>query len=407
MTPPTASARAAVPVGLVLLLGSLTAFAPLSIDMYLPGLPAIAADLGTGAAHAEMTVAAFFIGMAIGQLFYGPLSDRLGRRPPLLTGIAIFVTATIACAFAESIESLIALRLIQAFGGCAGIVVARAVVADRFPRQEAARIFSLLILVMGIAPILAPLAGGAVLTVVGWRAIFWILAGFGALVGLAAWTCLRESRPEHVALRAREESTIGSFAAVIGNGRVMGYVLGNCFAGAGLFTYIAASPNLVIETFGVPAQYFGWIFGANAVGFIVASQVNRALLTRHRLDAVLAGASVATLSAGIALLLAAATGFAGPAGVLAPLFVVLACLGFILPNATAAAMTIDPQRAGATSAVLGCMQFACGAAGAIVAGAFHDGSALPMAAVIIGSLAISTFALRLARTAHPPAQTSQ
>lgn len=397
MTSAATPARPAIPVGLVLLLGSLTAFAPLSIDMYLPSLPAIARDLGADAAGAELTVAAFFVGLAIGQLFYGPLSDRIGRRPPLLIGVALFVAATIACAFAQTIEALVALRFVQALGGCAGIVIARAVVADCFPRHEAARVFSLLILVMGVAPILAPLAGGAILATVGWRAIFWVLAGFGALVGIAAGARLEESRPDHVAVRAREESPLGSFAAVIGNGRIMGYALGGSFAGAGLFTYIAASPDLIIETFGVPPQHFGWIFGANAIGFIVASQLNRALLARYRLDTVLAGASAVTLIAAVVLLAAAMTGVGGPAGVLVPLFVVLACLGFTMPNATAGAMTVDPQRAGATSAVLGCLQFACGATGAIVAGAFHDGSALPMAAVIASSLAISAVALWLAR----------
>jgi MFS transporter, DHA1 family, multidrug resistance protein len=386
--------RRPTPWGLTILLGSLTAFAPMSIDMYLPALPAIARDLKAPDADVQLTLASFFIGLAIGQAFYGPLSDRIGRRGPLVAGIAFYVAATVVCAFASSITALIGLRFVQALGGCAGVVMARAVVRDRFTHQESAHIYSMLILVMGIAPILAPLLGGWVMAVAGWRAIFWFLAVFGAIVGLVVFFTLTESRPPSVATQARLESAFRAYALLMGNRTVMGYVLTGSFSSAALFAYIAASPDLIINTFGVAPADFGWIFGINAAGFIAASQVNRVLLRRYDADRILRVANVATLCVAVVLVAAAISGIGGMWGVLVPIFFVMGSFGFTQPNTIAGAMSVDPLRAGTTSSLFGTTQFSAGALAAAVTSLLHDGSAIPMTGVILVGTALSTVSLR-------------
>lgn len=381
--------------GLIAILGALTAFAPMSIDMYLPSLPALAQGLGTDAAAAQATLAAFFLGLAVGQLFYGPLSDRLGRRGPLLAGIAIYVAATAGCALAQSIDTLSILRFVQALGGCAGVVIARAVVRDRFGTQDSARIYSLLMLVMGLAPILAPLLGGYVLTLAGWRGIFWVLAGFGAAVGLAVLLALRESRPEAVAEQARRESVLSAYAALLRSRGFLGYILTGALSSAALFAYIACSPHLIIETLGFSPQSFGWVFGLNALGLIAATQVNRALLSRWSARRILRVANLAGVGFAGLLLAGTATGFAGQWGILVPLFLVIANLGFTQPNALAAAMGAQPMRAGSASGLFGTLQFLLGAVASTVAGGLHDGSALPMALVIGAALGLAMLALNL------------
>lgn len=387
-------------VGLVLLLGALTAFAALSIDLYLPSLPTITRDFAIDPAETQHTVSAFFLGLALGQFFYGPLSDRIGRRRPLLGGIALYVIASLICVFAVSIEMLVAGRFLQALGGCAGMVVARAVVRDRFDHTETARIMSLLTLVMGVAPILAPMLGGLLLSVTTWRAIFAVLCGFGVLVGLSVYFNLPESRPEAVALHARSETPLKSYAALLKQPRLLGYLLSGALNGACLFTYIAGSPDLIIGTYGIAPTDFGWIFGLNAAGLISASQVNRALLRHHSSDRILATASLVSVGFGVLLLAGATSGIAGMWGVLVPLFLVLATYGFMGANTIAGALSVDPLRAGSISALIGGTGFGVGAIAATIAGAFHDGTAWPMAFVMALSLvgaATALFTLALPR----------
>ena len=265
-SPHLPSARERTPWGLVILLGSLTAMGPLAIDMYLPSLPAIGEDLGATAAQTQATVAAFLAGMALGQFLYGPASDRFGRKPPILVGVAIFIAASAACALATSPEQLVAARFVQALGACAGGVVARAVVRDRFDHTETARMLSLLMLIMGLAPILAPLGGGLLLNFGGWRLIFWFMAAFGVAVGLAAILRMRESRSEETRSQAASESPLRAYAALLRQPRLVGYGLAGALNGATLFTYISSSPELLIEIYDIPAAEFGWVFGVNAAG---------------------------------------------------------------------------------------------------------------------------------------------
>ena len=393
MTAPDADSRK-TPWGLVILLGALTGFAPMGIDMYLPSLPAIGADLRASASQTQATLAAFLAGMAIGQLIYGPASDRFGRRAPIFFGVGVFVLASAACALATSPDFLIGARFVQALGGCAGGVVARAVIRDRFDHTETARTLSLMTLIMGLAPILAPLTGGYIMALAGWRSIFWFLAAFGLATGVAAYLFLRESRSEETAAQARSETPIGAFMALLQQPKLMGYAIAGALNGAVLFTYISSSPELIIGTYKVPPSQFGWVFGFNAFGVIMASQVNRYLLVRRTPDQVLSAASLCAVGFGLLLALAAFAGH-GPFVILPLIFLVLTSYGFMQGNTQAGALSVDPKRAGSVSALTGSGSFAAGALAAWVSGTFHDGTAQPMALTMLVCLVGSQLALRL------------
>jgi DHA1 family bicyclomycin/chloramphenicol resistance-like MFS transporter len=392
-----AAASRARRAGMILLLGALTAFGALSIDMYLPGLPALARDLRSSEGAAATTVAAFVFGMAMGQLLYGPLADRFGRRPPLLAGIALYTAASLGCALAPSMGLLIGLRMVQGVGACAGIVIARAVVRDLYEPRESVNVFSLLMLVMGLAPILAPLVGGYVVVAIGWRAIFWILAGFGALAGLAVLAVLRETRPASVAAHAAAERTGRSYLALVRDRPIMGYCLAGSFSAAALFAYIASASSLLIETYHVPVQAFGWVFGLNAVGVIGSGQLNRRLTRRWSSRTILRGANVVAVIASLVMAGAALTGAGEPLSVLAPLWICLATYGVAAPNAIAEVMKASGPRAGAASGLFGFMQSLTGAGVATLTGVLHDGTARPMAVVMAGVLIASALALSLTR----------
>ncbi len=390
------------PWGLVILLGALTAMGPLAIDMYLPSLPAIAEALRADPAQAQATVAAFLAGMAVGQPFYGPWSDRIGRRAPLILGPAIFIAASAACALATSVEMLLAARFVQALGACAGGVVSRAIIRDRFDHTETARMLSLMMLIMGLAPILAPILGSVLLAFGGWQWNFWFMTAFGVAIGVAAVLRLKESRSEATAVQASRENPFQSYAAVLKSPRLVGYALCGALNGATLFTYISTSPGLIMGTYGHSPAVYPWIFGLNALGVIGAGQVNRMVLRRITPDQVLLRASVVATGFGVALTLAAVTGIGGQWTVLPLLFLLLSSYGFMQGNTMAGALNVDPLRAGAISALMGTLSFATGAAAASLAALFHDGTPRTMAVVMLLSLlgsAISLRALALPRKA--------
>jgi DHA1 family bicyclomycin/chloramphenicol resistance-like MFS transporter len=376
-------ARPRTPWGMVILLGLLTAMGPLAIDMYLPSLPAMGRELHAVGGQAQTTVSAFLAGMAIGQFFYGPASDRFGRKPSIMTGVVIYVLASAACAMAQTADQLIAFRFLQALGACAGGVVSRAVVRDQFNHAETARMLSLLMLVMGLAPILAPLGGGLLLQFGGWRLIFGFMTVFGVLVGVAAMLRLKESRSEETLAQAASETPMRAYLELLKQRRLMGYAGVGALNGATLFTYIAASPELLIETYKVPAAEFGWVFGVNAAGIIGANQVNRFLLRRHHSDAILARANLCAMGFGALLTLAAFTGFGERWTILPLLFLLLSMHGFVQGNAMAGALNVDPRRAGSISALMGFVSFGAGALASMASGVLHDGTARPMAVVML------------------------
>jgi MFS transporter, DHA1 family, multidrug resistance protein len=378
------SDRSAVrlPWTLVVLLSAISAIGPLSIDMYLPSLPTIAHDLGASAQATQASVTIFLAGMAFGQLFYGPASDRLGRRLPILVGFCVYVAASLASTLTQGPLTLLAARFAQSLGACAGTVIVRAIVRDHFDHQESARFFSLLALVAGATPILAPLGGALLLNLVGWRGIFGVLTAFGAILALTAFLGLRDSRSESVAQHARSEHPLRSYLAVLRERRVVGYVLAGALNGAVLFTYLSSSPAVLIGVYGVSPAHYGVLVSANAIGLIGGSQLNRLLLRHWGADRVLSAATLGTAAATVLLSLAALTGAAGLAGLLVPLFLAIASVAVIQSNCIAGALAVDPLRAGSISALLGASSFACGALAGSLAGALFDGSSRPMALTI-------------------------
>jgi DHA1 family bicyclomycin/chloramphenicol resistance-like MFS transporter len=394
MTAQASDPPAQTPWGLVVLLGALTAMGPLAIDMYLPSLPSIGAELHASAAMTQWTVATFLAGMALGQLIYGPASDRLGRKPPMLLGVVVYIAGSLGCALAPSAPLLIAARFLQALGACSGSVISRAVVRDQFGHVETARVLSLMMLIMGLAPILAPLVGGALLELGGWRTIFWVMTAFGVVLIFAAYLRLRESRSEAVAAHARSEHPVQAYLSLFGQRRLVGYALAGALNGALLFTYISSSPALLIGTYGIPAAAFGWVFGLNAVGVIGGNQVNRHLLRRHTPDQVLSVASLVCLGLTALLAAAALTHLGGRWSVLVLLFLALSSYGFLQGNTMAGALSVDPRRAGSISALMGALSFATGALAAWAAGVLNDGTARPMAVVMLAAAAASVLSLR-------------
>lgn len=384
----------------ILILGALSAFGPLAVDFYLPGFPAIALAFGTDEKHVQLTLASYFLGLSIGQLAYGPVADRFGRRIPLLFGASLFTLASLACAFAPNLEWLIGARFVQALGGCAGMVIARAIVSDRCDAVQSAKVFSQLMLVMGLAPILAPMLGGLLVNLYGWQSIFISLTAFSALASIAVALGLPESMP---ATHPRQplSGALTQYRRLLGDRIFLGHALTGGIAMAGMFSYIAGSPFVFIKLYGVPPEHYGWLFGTNAAGFILVSQLNARLVGKKGPAFLLSRVIWMYLAAALALLAIAGLRTEQLWPLLVPLFICIACLGSITPNASACAMNGQWARAGSASALLGCLQFSVAAAAAALVGVLHDGTALPMALVIssCGALAV-TLAMLTRRLQH-------
>jgi DHA1 family bicyclomycin/chloramphenicol resistance-like MFS transporter len=363
---------------LVVVLGALSAFGPLSVDLYLPGLPKLTADFHAAASAGQLTLTACVVGLALGQLGFGPLSDRLGRRPPLVAGLVVYAAASLACALAPSIWVLVGLRLVQGLAGAAGIVVARSIVRDLVAGPAAAQLFSILMVVVGVVPIVAPIAGGQLLQVMSWRGLYAILAAVAAAILVSAFAWVPETLPRE--RRARRGEGIG-FGELWHDRLFVAYavVLGLSFAS--MFTYIAGSSFVLQDLYGVSAQLYGGVFGLNAAGLIVCSELNRKLVRRVGPRRLL-GAGVAAQAAAGAVLLAVVLAGVGLAGILPCLFVVVSMLGFVVPNATALAMTDYPHAAGRASALLGAGQFLLGGLAAPLVGLAGRDTAVPMAVLI-------------------------
>ncbi|BBK35844.1 Bcr/CflA family drug resistance efflux transporter [Allostella sp. ATCC 35155] len=390
---------------LLIILGALTAFAPLSIDMYLPAFPQMELALGASTDAVQRTLAAFFLGFALGQASYGPVTDRFGRKPPLYFGLGLYVLASIGCALAPSAEVLTVLRFVQAVGACSGMVIARAMVRDLFDPKDAARAYSSLMLVTGLAPILAPVIGGIVLVWSVWPTIFWILAAYALLALAAVHWRLPETHPADPSRPLAFGRAVADYGRILRDARYMGYAAGGGLGMAGMFAYIAGSPFVFIDLHGISAQQYGWVFGLNAIGFVAAAQVNGRLLPPGSHERAMRAAQLVQGAAALVLIATGATGAGGFLGLFVPIFVYVACLGFIMPNAAALAMAPYGRNAGVASALLGTLQFSLAAIASGLVGLLHDGSALPMAGTIavfgLAGLAVNRLLTRPPRPAIP------
>jgi DHA1 family bicyclomycin/chloramphenicol resistance-like MFS transporter len=373
---------------LILVLGSVTAVGPFSIDMYLPGFPAIARDLNTDISHVALSLTSYFIGVSVGQIGYGPLLDRFGRKKPLIAGLLLYIIASIGCGLSPTIHWLVAQRLLLALGGCVGIVAARAIVRDLFPLNEVARIFSTLMLVLGVSPIIAPSLGAYVADTFSWRYIFAVLAVIVTIILVAVIRYLPESRPPDKSISLHPFSMMCNYVRLFKEPTFVAYAFASAAASAGLFAYISDSPFVFMNLFGLSEQQFGLVFSMSACGVIGASQVNRFWLRVRTSKEISLSAVVAQCV--VAMLLVAGVLAGAPAmAIIALMVCYLACVGFISPNTTALAIEPFAAQAGTASALLGTMQMTAGAFASALVSYFHDGTALPMAVLLMVSPLLS------------------
>ncbi len=369
-------------IELMVILGSLCAFAPLATDMYLPSLPMLEKVFNAQTSDLQFTITTFFLGFAVGQALYGPIADRYGRKPVLYLGTSFFVATSVGCALSPSAQVMASLRFIQAVGACAGGVIARAMVRDLFPTSQTLRVYATLTLVSGIAPMVGPLIGGYMLAWFGWRAVFWFLAAYGTASMVAVHFRLRESYTSNTKNSFNLKGILGIYGGLMRDREFLGHSLAGGISLGGLFAYLTGSPFVFINLHHVTPQHFGWFFGLNAFGLMIASQTNGHLLQGFNPRKVLRNATLVQFSAGMVLLVVALTGIGGLTGIALSLVSYLFCGGFIMPNATALAMEPQGHIAGTASALMGTLQFTTASLCTLLVGFFDNGTALPMASVI-------------------------
>jgi DHA1 family bicyclomycin/chloramphenicol resistance-like MFS transporter len=377
---------------LALMLGAFVALGPLTIDMYLPALPTIRQQLGTTSAAVQLTLTGTLVGLALGQLVIGPLSDALGRRTPLLAGTALHIVASLLVLIAPDVGVLGVLRVLQGVGTAATAVVALAIVRDLFDGRAAATMLSRLFLVMGVAPVLAPTIGGEVLRFTSWRGVFAVLAAYGIVVLLLGSVGLRETLPAERRHSGGIADSLRSYGALFRDRRYVGLILVAGLTMAALFTYVSGAPFVYQQQFGLDEQQFGLLFGAGAVWLISGTQLNPVLLRRWEPAQILTTATVAGTAAGVVLLTLAVSGTGGLLGIALPLWAVLFAAGIALPNAPALALAEYGESAGAAAALLGAVQFGVGAAVSPLVGLLGN-NAVAMGSVVVGALLLAVVVL--------------
>jgi len=373
---------------LILILGSLTALGPFSIDMYLPGFAGIAKDLNTTVANVAMTLSSYFIGISAGQLLYGPLLDRYGRKKPLFIGLLVYILASLGCVFVKDIDTFIGLRFIQAVGSCAATVASVSMVRDLFPVRDIPKVFSLLMLVVGLSPMLAPTVGGYVTDAYGWHIVFLILMFIGILILFAAQFGLPNSYTPDRSISLKPKPILLNFAGVLKEPQFYTYAFTGAIAFSGLFTYVAASPILFMDIFKVDAKTYGWIFAFMSLSFILASQLNSVLLKWFSSEKMIYGALVAQSVIVITFLICSVNGLLGLYETIAMLFLFLACLGISNPNTAGLTLAPFARNAGSASALMGAIQLGLGALASFAVGIFVKDSMVPMVVI----MAVSTIA---------------
>ncbi len=397
LPPPPSSGIIKRPVLLIFIVGSLSAFGPLSLDMYLPAFPEMTGDLSTSASQIQLTLTSCLLGLALGQAFAGPLSDVTGRRMPLVIGLITFAVMSLLCMIAPNVEILILLRFFQGMAGAAGIVLARAVVRDLYSGSALAQFFSLVLMVNGMAPILAPIIGGQLLRFTTWHGVFLVLALFSLVLLLAVLLWLPETHPEERRQEAGIAPMLASFKVLLTDRLFMGYGLSAGMAFGAMFAYIAGSSFVIQNIYDVSPQAYSLMFGVNALGIVTMAQINARLVRRVGPRRMMTIGLIGSATGGASLLILVLLDF-GLYGILAGLFVVVSSIGFIAPNTAALAMANYPDSAGAASALIGLLQFGIGGIVAPLAGVAGDETAVPMAVMIaclgIGALVTSRIMTR-------------
>ncbi len=366
----------------------LTAFAPFATDMYLPGFGQMALAFHTDNGRIESTLSAFFLGLALGQALYGPLIDRFGRRVPLLIGVGLFIATTIGCLLTRDISVFTALRVVQAIGGCAGMVIGRAIVSDLFDSSESARVLSLLLMLVTLAPIVAPLLGGWILIIAGWQAIFVFMLVFALICGVLVWFHVPETLPSSRRTPLRLSQVMRTYGELCRRPAFIVPTLVGGLAQACMFAFITGSPFVFMGLFDVGEQQYGWLFGLNALGVVACAQANRIGLRRWPVQKLLGAALCLNLVAGLALVASAQTSHL--VVLMVPLWVAIASLGFIGGNAAAVAMDASGEHAGSGSALIGTLQFGCAFLVSSLVAAAQNGTAYPMALAIAAAGLLAT-----------------
>ena len=366
--------------GSFVVLGLLSTFGPISLDLYLPALPQLAAELEASTSAAQLTITACLIGLAVGQIIAGPLSDRFGRKRPLMIGLVAYALASLACAFAWSVTVLLVLRLVQGLAGAAGIVIARAVARDLYEGRRLVVFFSRLVLISGLAPVIAPVLGGQLNRVMTWRGIFGVLAGIGVVLILAGWLGLKESLPQERRHTGGLGETLRGFGVLVRDRFFVGVALAGGLAGASMFAYIAGGTFVLQRIYGLSPQGFSLAFGVNSVGIMAAAQLSGRLTRRMSPVRVLAVGLAVNLTGALCLAATVLLGLGLPF-VLGSLFVMVSAIGLVLPTSTALGLSNYPERAGTASALLGLLQYLVGGLAAPLVGLAGEDTAVPLGLV--------------------------
>ena len=384
---------------LILILGFLTAIGPLSIDMYLPAFPAIAKSLNTSVARVTLSLSSFFIGISVGQLFYGPLLERFGRKKPLYAGLCIYLLASVGCAMAASVDALIALRLFQALGGCVGMVAARAMIRDLFDVKENAKIFSTLMLVVAVSPIIAPTLGGYITAALGWHYVFIMLIIIDVLILTGIYFMLPETKKPDPGFSLKPGSIIKSYASVITHPQFYTYAFTAAVSAASIYAYIGGSPHVFMEIYKVNEKQYGWIFALIAMGLIGASQLNSVLLKNYTSEQIIKAALTCQTIIGAVMVLISLFGWGDLFVTIFFIFIFFCCQGFVFPNASALSLASFGHNAGSASALLGGIQMGIGAGTSALVSFLQNNTALPMIGVMacctISALSVFSFGRKI------------
>ncbi|OIV40761.1 multidrug effflux MFS transporter [Flavobacterium johnsoniae] len=384
-------------IKLIFILGSLTALGPFSIDMYLPGFSGIAKDLNTSVAKVSMSLSSYFIGISAGQLLYGPLLDRFGRKKPLFLGLMVYILASLGCVYVADIDQFILLRFVQAIGSCAATVASVAMVRDLFPVKDIPKVFSLLMLVLGLSPMLAPTIGGYVTEDYGWHTVFLILMFMGIAILVAAQIGLPNSYKPDTSISLKPKPIISNFLKVLKEPQFYTYAFTGAIAFSGLFTYVAASPIIFMDIYHVDAKTYGWIFAFMSVSFIGSSQLNSVLLKKFSSEQMIFGALILQSVVSIIFLVLSLNNLLGLYETITLLFLFLGCLGISNPNTAGLTMAPFAKNAGSASALMGAIQLGLGSLASFAVGIFVKDSTAPMVLIMTVTTIIAFIVLNIGK----------